>query len=66
MYKAKITEISKEIYKVNIPSLGLSSVTAHLVIDKGNKPLYSVGDLVIVTELNTGEFVILGYVFNGN
>lgn len=65
MYKAKISYIEEGIFKVEIPSLNISSVKANLIMDKGYKPQYSIGDLVIVTQLNTGEFIIIGYVYQG-
>jgi hypothetical protein len=65
MYKGKITEVSNNLYKVNIPSLDMT-VSAHLIITKGVTPSYSAGDLVVVSKLNTGEYIIIGYVFNGN
>lgn len=66
MYKAKIIKIlNKSTYQVEIPSIGIST-QAHLICDKGYSPLYSTGDLVIVSELNTGEYIILGVVFIDN
>ena len=65
MYKAKILDIDGSIFKVEIPSLNIPSVKANLIIDKGYKPQYSIGDLVIVTELTTEEFIIIGYVYQG-
>lgn len=65
MYKAKITsKISSYVYSIDIPSLGLSSVEAHLVGPKDGVDNYSKDDLVLVTRLNDKNWVIIGYIYN--
>lgn len=64
MYKAKIVEqINTSSYYIEIPSVKLIKQEAHLVGQKGNLPQYVKGDLVIVSQLNDKNWVILGYVF---
>ena len=63
MYKAKILEIGKNTHKVDIPSLGIVIQAYYLFQGEYS---YSVGDLVIVSKLNTDEYIILGQVKYNN
>ena len=64
MYKAKIISIVEPgIYKIDIPSLGFSESRSYSIGQKGYLPDYVPDDLVIVSSLNSGEWVILGYVY---
>ena len=62
MYKAKILGTTNKGYLIEVPSLGLSSLEAYLVADKGFSGVYHKDDLVIASRLNDDSWVILGYI----
>jgi predicted transcriptional regulator len=64
MYKAKIEKINtNSTFNITIPCLKYSGVKAYAITKKGELPGYDIGDLVLVEEVNTNDWVILGYIF---
>lgn len=63
MYLGKIKSVNSDFtYDAEIPSLKVTE-TCHAIIQKGVNPMYEVGDLVLITETNRADMVILGYVY---
>ena len=64
MYKAKIISVlGSGRYMISIPSIGVNDSKSYSIGPKNSLSEYEPGDLVIVSKVNSGEWVIIGYVY---
>jgi hypothetical protein len=67
MYKAKILKINQDrTFSIDIPSLRLNDVLSYALVQSKSEMNYGEGDLVIVSETNDHNWVILGLVYGPN